>query len=98
MFGIPGMSSEMGPFGLDPSMFMLSTYLLAMLGGLNVLALGLGVLTLPVFFLVLYGIEQLARVVANATGWFPAKLVLYMFRGLRRSPLRTSLTYIALFV
>jgi putative ABC transport system permease protein len=91
MFGIPGM-------GPDPSMFMLSTYLLAGLGGLILVALALGVLTLPAFFTVLFGIEQCARIVANASGWFPAKLVLYMFRGLRRSPLRTSLTYIALFV
>jgi putative ABC transport system permease protein len=95
MFGMP---SEMGPTGLDPSMFMLSGYLLGLLAGLNVVALIVGVVTLPVFFLVLFGVEQVARIVSNVSGWFPAKLVLYMFRGLRRSPLRTSLTYIALFV
>ncbi len=96
MFGLP--SDSMGPTGLDPSMFMLSGYLLGLLGGLNLLAIGLGIVTLPIFFLVLFGVEQVALIAANATGSFSAKLVLYMFRGLRRSPLRTSLTYIALFV
>ncbi|MCE9568069.1 MAG: ABC transporter permease [Planctomycetes bacterium] len=92
------MPSEMGPTGLDPSMGLLAGYLLGVLGGLNLLALGLGFITLPVFFILLYAVEQVSLAISNATGWFPAKLVLYMFRGLRRSPLRTSLTYIALFV
>ncbi|VTU01843.1 abc transporter atp-binding protein : Uncharacterized protein OS=Pirellula staleyi (strain ATCC 27377 / DSM 6068 / ICPB 4128) GN=Psta_2963 PE=4 SV=1: MacB_PCD: FtsX [Gemmataceae bacterium] len=96
MYGLP--IDGMTPTGLDPSMFLLSGYLLGLLGGLNLLAIGLGVVTLPVFFVVLFSVEQVARVASNVTGWFPAKLVLYMFRGLRRSPLRTSLTYIALFV
>ncbi len=98
MYGIPGMSDQTGLVGLDPSMFMLSGYLLGLLGGMILVAMFVGVMTLPAFFLVLYGIEQVSQVVANASGWFPAKLVLYMFRGLRRSPLRTSLTYLALFV
>jgi putative ABC transport system permease protein len=95
-----GMPSEMGmgPVGFDPSMFMLSVYLLGALGVLIAGALGVGVATLPVFFLVLYTVEQAARAAAAATGSFAAKLVLIMFRGLRRSPLRTSLTYLALFV
>jgi putative ABC transport system permease protein len=88
----------MGPVGFDPSIFLLSGYLLAMLAGLIGIAMLVGVLTLPVFFLVLFVIEQGARGVANATGSFVPKLVLIMFRGLRRSPLRTSLTYLALFV
>jgi putative ABC transport system permease protein len=95
MFGMP---SQMGPMGLDPSMFMLSGYLLGALGGLILIALFVGLITLPIFFTVLFVVEEVALVVSNVTGWFPAKLVLYMFRGLRRSPLRTSLTYIALFV
>jgi putative ABC transport system permease protein len=95
MYGIP---SEMGPVGFDPSMFLLSGYLLGMLAGLIMLALVIGLVTLPVFFAILYGIEQFARVIAGATGSFVPKLVLIMFRGLRRSPLRTSLTYLALFV
>jgi putative ABC transport system permease protein len=95
MYGIP---QEMGPVGFDPSMFLLSGYLLGMLAGLIALALVIGLVTLPVFFAILYGIEQIARVVAGSTGAFVSKLVLIMFRGLRRSPLRTSLTYLALFV
>jgi putative ABC transport system permease protein len=95
MFGTP---SEMGPIGFDPSIFLLSGYLLALLAGLIALALGVGVATLPMFFLVLYAVEQGARLVAETTGAFVPKVVLIMFRGLRRSPLRTSLTYLALFV
>jgi putative ABC transport system permease protein len=93
MYGMPS-----GPTGFDPSMFLLSGYLLGALGGLILIALFVGILTLPVFFLVLFGVERLARVVSNATGGFAAKLVLIMFRGLRRSALRTSLTYLAVFV
>ncbi len=98
MYSIPGFFDPNAFVGLDPSMFMLSGYLLGLLGGLILVALLVGLLTLPAFFLVLFGIEMLAQGVANSSGWFPAKLVLYMFRGLRRSPLRTSLTYLALFV
>ncbi len=94
-----GMPQEMGgPAGFDPSILMLSGYLLTVLAALIAGALSLGIATLPVFFLVLFVIEQGARAVANATGAFVPKLVLIMFRGLRRSPLRTSLTYLALFV
>jgi putative ABC transport system permease protein len=88
----------MGPVGFDPSMFLLSGYLLGVLSGLIAIALLVGLLTLPIFFALVFGVEQLARVVAETTGTFAAKLVLIMFRGLRRSPLRTSLTYLALFV
>lgn len=95
MYSIP---QEMGPIGFDPSIFLLSGYLLTLLAGLIMIALAVGVATLPLFFLVLYVVEQGARVVAGVTGSFVPKLVLIMFRGLRRSPLRTSLTYLALFV
>lgn len=94
----PGAPPEMSNLGFDPSILLLSGYLLGLLGMIILVALAIGMLTLPVFFLVLFGIEQAARVVANATGTFVPKLVLIMFRGLRRSPLRTSLTYLALFV
>ena len=93
MYGMPA-----GMGGPDPSMFMLSGYMLAILGGVIMTALMVGLVTLPVFFLVLYAVERGARVAAERTGGFVAKLVLIMFRGLRRSPLRTSLTYLALFV
>ena len=78
MYGLP---QEMGPLGFDPSMFMLSGYLLAMLAGFIAAAVMLGIVTLPIFFLVLYLIEQVAWAVAEATGAFAPKLVLIMFRG-----------------
>jgi putative ABC transport system permease protein len=93
-----GMPTGMGPTGFDPSMFLMAGYLVMVLVGLIFLALILGILTLPLFFLVLFATERAARGVANSTGSFAAKLVLYMFRGLRRSVLRTSLTYLAVFV
>jgi len=93
-----GMPSEFAPTGFDTSMLLMSGYLL---GGLAVMILGamiLGILTLPAFFIILWIADWLFGIVAHVTGWFPAKVVLIMFRGLRRSPLRTSLTYLALFV
>ena len=92
-----GMPSGMGA-EFDPSMMLLSGHLLASLGYLIAGALAIGTITLPVFFLVLYALEQVARLAAATTGAFLPKVVLIMFRGLRRSPLRTSLTYLALFV
>ncbi|MFO0803024.1 MAG: ABC transporter permease [Gemmataceae bacterium] len=95
MYGMPqGMSPDL----FDPSIFLLSGYLFGMLGMLILVALGVGLVTLPIFFLILYSIEQVARLAAASSGGFASKLVLIMFRGLRRSPLRTSLTYLALFV
>jgi putative ABC transport system permease protein len=88
----------MSPVGFDPSVFLLSGFLLATLGSLIMVALVVGVLTLPLFFLVLFVVEQGAGALASATGGFIPKLVLIMFRGLRRAPLRTSLTYLAVFV
>jgi putative ABC transport system permease protein len=93
---MPGMPS--GPVGFDPSMLMLSGYLFGMLAILIAGALVVGVLTLPFFFVVLYGVQLGAQAIASSTVAFGAKLVLIMFRGLLRSPLRTSLTYLALFV
>jgi putative ABC transport system permease protein len=76
----------------------MSVYMLAGLGSLIILAMLLGILTLPAFFIILWLSDRFFGAVSSATGWFPAKVVLIMFRGLRRSPLRTSLTYLALFV
>jgi putative ABC transport system permease protein len=95
MYGLP---SDLGPVGFDSSILQLAGYLFRGLVGVNLLGLLLGVVTLPAFFLVLYAAERAVGVVASATGWFPAKLLLIMFRGVRRSPLRSSLTYLALFV
>jgi putative ABC transport system permease protein len=91
-----GMPTGMG--GPDPSMLVLSGYMVLLLFGLIIIALVIGFTTLPIFFLVLFGIERGAQAMAERTGGFVSKLVLIMFRGLRRSPLRTSLTYVALFV
>jgi putative ABC transport system permease protein len=93
-----GMPSDFAPTGFDTSMLLMSGYLL---GGLAVLIIGamiLGILTLPAFFLILWIADRVFGLIAHATGWFPAKLILIMFRGLRRTPLRTSLSYLALFV
>ena len=79
-------------------MLMLSGYLVGVLAGLIGIALFVGMLTLPIFFIVLFLVQVGARIVAEKTGTFSAKLILIMFRGLLRSPLRTSLTYLALFV
>jgi putative ABC transport system permease protein len=79
-------------------MLLMSGYLLGGLAAMIVGAILLGILTLPAFFIILWVADRFFGMIAHATGWFPAKLVLIMFRGLRRSPLRTSLTYLALFV
>lgn len=95
MFGMP---PEMGMGGFDTSMFQLTGYLFGALVGLILAAILLGVLTLPAFFLILYTADKIVGALAAATGWFPLKVVVIMFRGLRRSMLRTSLTYLAIFV
>src|SRR5215211_6680243 len=93
-----GMPPEMGGAAFDTSMLQLTGYLFAGLVGLIALAVALGVFTLPAFFFILWVSDKLTGALAAATGWFPFKLVLIMFRGLRRSMLRTSLTYLAIFV
>jgi putative ABC transport system permease protein len=94
MFGMPsGMGAE-----LDPSVGLLSAHMLASLArGIAGLFIFGAIVTL-IFFFVLFLLEQVARLVAATTGMFAPKVVLIMFRGLRRSPLRTSLTFLALFV
>jgi putative ABC transport system permease protein len=88
---------DMAPTGFDPSLLLLTGYLLAGTGTVLVIAAVLGVVTLPIFFLFIYGTELvLARL--SETGSLAVKVLLMLFRGLRRSPLRTSLTYLALFV
>ncbi len=93
-----GMPPEMSGAGYDTSMLQLTGYLFAGLVVLILGAIALAVLTLPAFFVILYVSDKLVGVFATATGWFPLKVTVIMFRGLRRSMLRTSLTYLALFV
>lgn len=95
MFGMP---TEVTGIGYDTSMLQLVGYLFAGLVGVIVGAILLGVLTLPAFFAVLWVSDKCAAALANVTGWFPLKVVVIMFRGLRRNLLRTSLTYLAIFV
>lgn len=93
MYPIPDIS----PAGFDPSLIMLTSYLLAGTGIALFGAVMLGVFTLPLFFLLIFGAELvLARL--SETGLLVFKVLLMLFRGLRRNPLRTSLTYLALFV
>ena len=80
-----GMPSDFAPTGFDTSLLLLSGYMLGGLAMLIVIAMILGIITLPLFFLILWFADRFFGVVASATGWFPAKLVLIMFRGLRRS-------------
>lgn len=97
MYGMPPDMGGMGG-GYDPSMFMLTGYLFAGLVGLILVAIAIGLLTLPIFFGFLYAADGVSSLLATVTGLFPFKLVLIMFRGLRRNMLRTSLTYLAIFV
>lgn len=85
---------EAGP---DPSLLVLSGYNLYILAWIIFVAVILLCSVIP-FFGILYVCEQAVRAAGNATGWLPMKVLLVMFRGLRRSPLRTALTYLALFV
>ena len=89
------------PYGMpgtfDPSLLLMSGYLVGAMGGLVVVLLAVGAVTLPVFFLLVFAAE-LALSRLSETGLLAFKVLLILFRGLRRSPLRTSLTYLALFV
>lgn len=83
--------------GFDPSLVLFSGYVFVGMMMLIFGALLLGCLTLPVFFFIIYACEIPLRAMSS-TGLLLFKVVLILFRGLRRSPLRTSLTYLALFV
>ena len=83
-----GMPSDFAPTGFDTSMLLMSGYLL---GGLAVLILGGDDARhrsrCRRSSSILFVIDQIGRrLVAHATGWFPAKLVLIMFRGLQAQP------------
>jgi putative ABC transport system permease protein len=93
MYPIP----DFAPTGFDPSLLMLTGYLLAGTASVMGIAAVLGVVTLPIFFLFVY-VTELALARLSESGLLAVKVLLMLFRGLRRSPLRTSLTYLALFV
>ncbi|MGL4422440.1 MAG: ABC transporter permease, partial [Gemmataceae bacterium] len=92
------MATSSGPVGLDPSMGMLSGYAFMLMGGIILGAILVGLVTLPVFFLIVYLLSLKLRYLASLTGWLLFKVPQILFRGLLRSPLRTSLSYLALFV
>ena len=62
-----------------------------------VFAVILGLLTLPLFFLTIYAAEMALKVL-DKTGLLLVKICLLFLRGLRRSLLRTSLSYLAIFI
>jgi len=86
-----------GALPTDSSILRLSLYMLGGVFALVAVAIGLGVATLPVFFLTVYLLELPLKAGA-ATGFTVFKVATLVLRGLRRAPLRTALTYLALFV
>ncbi len=84
----------------DPSLMEMAIYGIVGMVGVLMFMTVLAVLTLPIFFAALVGLEVVLRIVQN----FPdpvgklSKLAGLVFRSLRRNLLRTALTYIALFV
>src|SRR6516162_5174065 len=64
---------------------------------LVVLAIILGFATLPIFYLTLFG-SQLGLRLAQFTGIRAFNYLGMMFRSITRNLLRTSLTYVAIFV
>jgi putative ABC transport system permease protein len=81
----------------DTSILRLSVYMLAGLGALGGVAILAGIATLPIFFLIVFLLEQLLSFAASS-GFTAFKVANLVLRGLRRAPLRTALTYLALFV
>jgi len=94
-YGAPAAFGPAESFG-DPSLLILAGYNLYILGIVIAFALFLLLSVVP-FFLILFGCELALRVLSE-TGVQLFKYLLIMFRGLRRSPLRTALSYLALFV
>lgn len=95
MYGIP---TQLTPnAGIDPSLFMLAWYLLSGMVMVFGLACFLGIVTLPLFFIIIFAAEVILKALSE-TGLLLFKVPLILFRGLRRNPLRTSLTYFAIFV
>ena len=92
-----GAPAAFGPeSGMDPSLLVLGGYNFVILGIVIVIALFLLLAVVP-FFVVLFLCEFALKILSE-TGIQIFKYLLIMFRGLRRSPLRTALSYLALFV
>lgn len=96
----PGTPGTGVPFAADASLIELAVYSFGFLLGLNVFLAFLAVLTMPLFFGAMFLLELALRAAQNApdpVGKF-SKIGGLVFRSLRRSLLRTALTYSALFV
>ena len=93
-----GMPTELSPnAGFDPSLVMMTWYLLSSSIMMMMVAFLIGIITLPIFFAIIF-VAELVLQALSETGLLLFKVPLVLFRGLRRTPLRTSLTYLALFV
>jgi putative ABC transport system permease protein len=85
------------PLGPDPTLGLFTAYT-AFIGAAILLGIiAIAIMTLPIFFGVIYLISLILRVLSN-TGWLMFKVAQLLIRTLLRSPLRTSLSYIAIFV
>jgi putative ABC transport system permease protein len=86
--------------GLDFSLMQMALYGLFILVGLLGLGGLLAVLSLPIFFGSMFGLELGFRLTDNLPDPFGknSKLAGLVFRSLRRNLLRTALSYVALFV
>jgi putative ABC transport system permease protein len=85
------------PGGPETVLYQLGFYLGIILLLIVVFANILGLLTLPLFFLALFGAQFVLRL-AQATGLRIFNYLGMMFRSITRNLLRTSLTYFAIFV
>ena len=91
------MATSGAPLSLDSAMPLLSLYSFFLMTFLIGGVCAVGVATLPLFFAIIYAISLVLKALSNGGSLF-FKIALLMFRGLLRSPLRTSLSYLALFV
>jgi putative ABC transport system permease protein len=85
------------PGAFETSLYELGLYMAIGLLALVVIAIALGILTLPVFYLAVFG-GQLALRLLQFTGIRAFNYLGMMFRSITRNLLRTSLTYVAIFV
>jgi putative ABC transport system permease protein len=83
--------------GFETSMYELGMYMALGLLALVVFAIILGIVTLPAFYVTLFS-AQLALRILQSTGLRMVNYLAMMFRSITRNLLRTSLTYVAIFV
>ena len=87
----------MPPIQFETSLYELWLYMALGLLGLVVFAIILGIATLPLFFATLFGTQWALRLL-QATGIRMFNYLGMMLRSITRNLLRTSLTYVAIFV